>query len=115
MKTWLLTIARRLWIDHVRRMARRGESVALACDPPDTAAISDPVADAEQSELLNLAIAKLSETQRSAVVLFYQQQMNIEQVAAVMQLPAGTIKSHLYRALAKLRQLLEPQQEMLQP
>jgi len=117
MKTWLLTIARRLWIDHLRRRARAAEAalpaeVASAAGPTRRATDLD---HADRQRLLAAALAQLSEPQRCAVVMFYQQQMSVEAVAAAMAMSENTVKSHLHRARARLRELLEPQRESIMP
>ena len=53
------------------------------------------------------ALAGLSEQQRVAVVLHYLDDLSINEVAAVMELSSGAVNSHLNRARANLRGLLE--------
>ncbi len=106
MKTWLLTIARRLWIDHLRRNARREVSTLEQNETGNLPAPHESAALAEQREQLDRALDQLSEAQRCAVTLFYQQEMSVEQIAVVMQMPQGTVKSHLFRARERLRQLM---------
>lgn len=115
MRTWLLTIARRLWIDHLRHHARR--PLLLPADAPGSAT-GQPHEAAERADVgrvLDGVLAELSEPQRWAVVLFYQQQWTVEEVAAAMELPTNTIKSHLHRARTRLRELLEPRRESVMP
>ncbi len=117
MKTWLLTIARRLLINHSRRAERRvvHSEFELTSSPVDTpasiAAVNDERRDAR--ERLTRALATLSDSQRQAVVLFHQQDLSIQEVADVMQIPVGTVKSHLHRARASMRQFLAPQMEQV--
>jgi len=117
MKTWLLTIARRTWLNHLRRADNRvksGEFSYMASNEADPAALVELTDRQERArELLGKALEKLSDPQRTAIVLFHQQQLPIQEIAKVMKMPEGTVKSHLHRARAALREILEPQREVI--
>ncbi len=119
MRTWLFTIARRLWINHLRRGKHRKtveptwEQVSNERDPADAASRADRLSVTRQ--VLDTALMQLSEPQRPAVVLFHQQDMSMAEMAEVMKMPVGTVKSHLHRARAALRHILTPQLETIQP
>jgi RNA polymerase sigma-70 factor (ECF subfamily) len=52
---------------------------------------------------LERLIGALSEAQRATVTLFYYEGRSVEQVASILGLPTGTVKTHLSRARALLR------------
>src|SRR5207302_9950986 len=84
---------------------RHGREAALeaAGEPvaPDTAG---PSAERTAARLrLERAMASLSAAQRAVVTLFYYHDRSVGEVAAVLGLPAGTVKTHLSRARAALR------------
>ena len=115
MRTWLLTIARRLSINHGRRM---DEQVASTEYEGRRSGADGPAQQVEAADtraatrvVLDGALAQLSEPQRLAVVLFHEQDLSIEDVAKVMEMPVGTIKSHLHRGRSALRKILEPKLE----
>ena len=54
------------------------------------------------------SVERLSVPQRAAVLLFYREGQSCSDIADVLQLPVATVKSHLYRARAKLKEMLEP-------
>ena len=54
------------------------------------------------------AVEQLSLPQRAAVLLFYRQEQSCADIAQVLQLPVSTVKSHLHRARAHLKELLAP-------
>ncbi|MBA3577778.1 MAG: sigma-70 family RNA polymerase sigma factor [Sphingomonas sp.] len=56
---------------------------------------------------LRSAIAALPADQRSAVALFYLEEMSVAQVAVALEIPAGTVKTRLLHARRKLRLALE--------
>jgi RNA polymerase sigma factor (sigma-70 family) len=74
-------------------------------------AAPSPEAEAEAAEeraTLLRALAALSEDDRQVVSCRHLLQLTVEETASVLELPAGTVKSRLHRALGHLRQLLEP-------
>jgi RNA polymerase sigma-70 factor (ECF subfamily) len=54
----------------------------------------------------------LTETQRAVVSLFYLEDQSVEQVAASLAMPEGTVKTHLFRARRMLRQAWRREQAM---
>jgi RNA polymerase sigma-70 factor, ECF subfamily len=108
---WLLKIAHNTAIDHLR--LRRVPTVSLDAGAADkltmqlAAARSEmsPALALEQSDLasaLNAALRRLRVEYREAVVLRYHEGLSHEEIAEVMGLPVGTVKSHLHRARAEL-------------
>ena len=59
---------------------------------------------ASRTRALEHLIAQLSEAQRAVITLFYYEDQSVEQVAAVLGMPTGTVKTHLSRARAALRE-----------
>lgn len=117
MTTWLLTIARRLWLNHQRRAVNHTASPdgtpirSSAPDPADVALLADQARHARR--VLDDAMASLPEPQRTALVLFHEHDMSITEMSQVMKMPDGTIKSHLHRGRAALRRILGPQLEVI--
>jgi RNA polymerase sigma-70 factor (ECF subfamily) len=65
-------------------------------------------ADHELMGLLGQAIDRLPAIQRTLVTLYHLEDMPVGEIAIVTGLPEGTVKNYLFRARAKLRQVLEP-------
>lgn len=65
-------------------------------------------ADHELMGLLGEAIERLPTIQRTLVTLYHLEEMPVGEIATVTGLPEGTVKNYLFRARAKLRQVLEP-------
>ena len=57
----------------------------------------------EQSELLWQAVHDLPLGERTAVVLYYRESMTLKEVAMAMSVSPGTVKTHLFRARAKIQ------------
>lgn len=111
--TWLFTIAKRLYVNARQRLAPSYDTDAMGA-----AADRRSFANGAESEggdhfaasgELQSALGCLSEDQREAVVLFYQLEWSVEQIGEHLELPVGTVKSHLHRARARLRAALEDQ------
>jgi len=111
--TWLIRIALNLARDHTRtgRFRFWKRVSASAVDVAEVAAmVSTHECTAEQrliaqQQVENVwrTVAKLSSRQRSIFLLRFLEEMEIPEIAEITGLPLGTVKSHLYRALAIIR------------
>lgn len=111
MRTWLLTIARRLSINRGRHDGRvilteQFQGSQAVESAPDVAATQADTQRALRARL-NGALKQLTSSQREAILLFHQQGLGVGEVAEVMGLPVGTVKSHLHRGRAALRRIIE--------
>ena len=77
---------------------------SLAAEPEAELVEADPDLDRQR---LRIAIAGLPPDQRSAIALFYLEEMSVAEVAVALDTPAGTIKTRLMHARRKLRAALE--------
>ena len=66
----------------------------------------DQAAASEEEQLIWTAVAQLEPRQAMAVELHYRRGFAVEEIAAVMECPEGTIKTLLFRARERLRQRL---------
>jgi RNA polymerase sigma-70 factor (ECF subfamily) len=115
--TWLSRVTRNLLIDHYRRTRQDRvtdsieeqlpvleEEGAAAAARPDHA-----VAGREASEILQATLQKLSPDLREAVILRDLQEMEYREIAGVLGIPEGTVKSRINRGRAELARLLRKQ------
>jgi RNA polymerase sigma-70 factor (ECF subfamily) len=112
--TWLFTIAKRLYVNARQRLAPSYDTDAMGAAADRASFMNDGGAGDEGSHFaasgeLQSALGCLSPEQREAVVLFYQLEWSVEQIGDYLELPVGTVKSHLHRARARLRTTLEQQ------
>lgn len=84
------------------RGRRLTESLATVPEPR----VADP-AEALDRRRLRAAIDALPPDQRSAIALFYLEEMSVAEVAVALAVPIGTVKTRLMHARAKLRRALE--------
>lgn len=110
LSTWLYAITSRLCLNRLasgeRGMARQGEDALLRLSD----AGPRPDAALERRELeaaLGRAIADLPEDRRIVVVLRDLEGLSYEEIAQVLELELGTVRSRLHRARAELREKLE--------
>jgi RNA polymerase sigma-70 factor (ECF subfamily) len=107
--TWILAIARNVALNRSRRMRLEQRWQQLTDRPPD---VADPRVVPEPGEHgLTAALAALPSVQREAIVLYYVEDLGIEDVARITERPANTVKSDLRRARAALRAVLEERQD----
>ena len=108
--TWLYSILLNLHRKRLRSIERRRlrwlrwferERPASRADSPEA-----EVLRAEWRESLWAAVARLPEPQQLAVVLRYSEGLSYQQVAEILQVPIGTVKSRLHHGLAALERKL---------
>jgi RNA polymerase sigma-70 factor (ECF subfamily) len=109
---WLFTIARNLTIDHMRK--RRTLSLDSNDDTKqDTAALSNApspftlAARSEDSQRLAQSLQTLDFVYREALVLRFQEDLSLQEIATVVGAPVSTVASRIYRGLATLRAQLD--------
>lgn len=66
----------------------------------------------ERDEVLQRAISQLSPERRILIVLYHFENLSYEEIAQMLNLPVGTVKSRLNRARLALREILEPSREL---
>ena len=119
--SWLFKIANNLTIDHLRR--RRVDTISIEGAPDAvtaesakatsiTIASSDqsPLAELESRELglaIERAIGKLRPEYRACIMLRHVEDRSYEEIAEIVKLPLGTVKTYIHRARHELRMALD--------
>jgi len=105
--TWLFTIARRLLLNSLqkKRPMNAGDWLDSASSGvlELSAHASDPSDREFTSEILDGAMDTLTPHQREIVILYHHKGKSVQQVADLLGMPQGTIKSHLHRARRRMR------------
>jgi RNA polymerase sigma-70 factor (ECF subfamily) len=115
--TWLYRLVTNICLDGLRRRGRPVDSLDLELETEEGAASelespdewSRPELDAERRESaaeLRAALDRLPTAQRLALTLYYFEDARYEDVAATMELPLNTVKSHIRRGKERLAVLL---------
>jgi len=124
---WLFAIARNLTIDHLRQ--RRIFSLDSSDDASDSHAIHSPeqegkpfylashdpspfelAARTEDAQRLAHTLETLEPIHREALVLRFQEDLSLQEIATIVGVPLTTVSSRIYRGLAALRAQLEEAQ-----
>ncbi len=114
--TWVTTIARNLLVDHFRRSKQERLTDSLEAAPAgdqDALTLSEQLPDLgpspdaglqtqETQRVVHQALQRLSPELREAVILRDLQDMDYREIAAVLRVPEGTVKSRINRGRAEL-------------
>ncbi|HTL51724.1 MAG TPA: sigma-70 family RNA polymerase sigma factor [Planctomycetota bacterium] len=116
-RTYLFRIARNLWIDHCRREQHSAKNVSLDAADENGNGLRGTLAAAEpagssanasaERDLIHRAIEQLPVEQREVVLMSQIQGLLYEEVAEALEIPVGTVKSRMFHALRRLREILE--------
>jgi RNA polymerase sigma-70 factor, ECF subfamily len=120
--SWIFKIANNAAIDHLRRrtpdvLSLEGAPDAVSAERQEATALQvrdrgeSPLEELEARELgshIEGAIARLRPEYRACILLRHVEGRAYEEIAAVLGLPLGTVKTYIHRARAELRDILEP-------
>lgn len=105
LRAWLFTILHNQYVNQVRRAVREGTAVGLSETEP---MLMRAPHQGKRLELRDLerAVAKLPEEQRAVILLVGLEGMRYEEVAEILDVPVGTVRSRLSRGREALRRLM---------
>lgn len=104
LRAWIFGIARRVVMDRLRE--KYAEPARVSTDDVDLAAADDAIDLKEELALLQEELARLPVPEREVLVLFHLEELTLLEIAEVAGIPAGTVKSRLFRARRALRDQL---------
>jgi RNA polymerase sigma-70 factor (ECF subfamily) len=99
--TWLVAICRRQWA-----YRRRGERRFKTLENVEPEAANGALPD-DSREVLQAALGKLEESDRTVLVLFHLENFSYQQISQALDWPLGTVKRRLFEARRKLRHLID--------
>ncbi len=119
--TWITTLTRNLLVDHYRRARqdRLTESIDVSQSPEnDGPTLAERLADTRPTQehrvaglelkaTIQTALAQLSPDLREAVILRDLEEMDYKEIALVLSIPEGTVKSRISRGRAEMARLLQ--------
>lgn len=108
--TWLYRIVWRTCVDRTRRRDPAPTEVGSVSAPQEF----DPEArfeEAEERRTIEAALRRLPLPYQAVITLFYLEDLPLKEVAAILDLPVGTVKTHLHRARRALRTALAQHEE----
>jgi len=103
-KAWAYKTVRWRVVDQVRRRGPATQELDVACE---AAAVGAWMAETATSGQLSAQIKRLPDAEGECIHLFYLEDLSVAEIAHIQGVPAGTVKSRLNRARARLRQQFE--------
>jgi RNA polymerase sigma-70 factor (ECF subfamily) len=120
--TWLARVARNHLVDHYRRTKKErvtssleDEAGGLEEKPSPTVEPTAKVESRERKELLQQALERLSPDMREAVVLRDLQDLDYGEIAQILGVPQGTVKSRINRGRLELARVIKRMEGMRGP
>ena len=104
-KTWLFTTLHREFLGARRKLVRFPQ-VELENAEAELPVVSPPTGSRLDSAQVLALLAQLDEVYQAPVALFYLQDYSYNEIAVILEVPLGTVKSRLSRGLGHLHQLL---------
>ncbi len=121
-RSWLYTIATNVAVDGYRRQQRRPSTISLQMNvdrsQTEETELAGTLADEkaatpekhvlldEVKQKVRQAIVRLPEKQRATLVMSYYQKLSYKEIAEILDCTIGTVKSHMFRAVRTLADLL---------
>ena len=113
-ESWLFSISRHLFIDRLRQKKPVSLEALTDAEPgnfeveaTDTPSPFDLLSASQENLRVAEALKRLPAVYREVLALRFQEELSLEEIAAVVGAPASTVKSRLYRGLEALRPMLE--------
>ena len=103
--TFLYLMARQVQVDYYRKQQRRAVLVeTLKNEPPEE--VPECGGNEDKRIRIEKALNKLSDEMRSVVVMSIYQDLKYAEIAEILDIPLGTVKTRMFHALQKLRKVL---------
>ncbi|OWY25852.1 RNA polymerase sigma factor [Sphingobacteriales bacterium UPWRP_1] len=101
-RAYLFSVAHKNMIDFMRKNSRISQMEEI----PDYFSVSDGKSNADLTDALNQSLAKLTEVQRSVLLLRDYEGYSYEEIAQITELTEAQVKVYIYRARQKMQQYL---------
>ncbi len=110
-RAWVFRIATNLALTELRRRTydadQRLDEEALAVPDPHALDPQGLVEAEERERMLEAGLARLADEQRAVILLRVRQGLGIREIASVLDVPEGTVKSRIHYAVRKLRTFID--------
>jgi RNA polymerase sigma-70 factor (ECF subfamily) len=121
LKTWLYRIAHNLCLNELKKRGSRGEHISFDEEgeekvhgllPEERPSLEEKIESRDLSQCVRALVEDLPLPYRTVITLFYIQQARYEEIAEIMGIPLGTVKTYLHRARLRLRDLVLADSEL---
>jgi RNA polymerase sigma-70 factor (ECF subfamily) len=106
-RAWLVRMTWRIALDRIRSAGRRERRELASIDPAPAATAEDLAASSEFNRRLHGAIDELPEKLRVVIILAAIEGHDVQEVARLLEVPEGTVKSRIYAARKRLAETLQ--------
>jgi len=110
LKAWLYRVARNTALNHLRAEQRHQAAITKKLEQPSSEECEQEFS-VEDAEAVHAALDKIELPFREALTLYFLEDLSIRQMAEILDIPEGTIKSRLFHGRQKLRAILEKSHE----
>jgi RNA polymerase sigma-70 factor (ECF subfamily) len=107
---WLYTIARRTAMTYFRRHYAQREEFGSPVIEQELDAADDFQLQLDNVELVHFGLVRVGRAEREVLTLFFLEDLSLQEVATVLDIPVGTVKSRLFKARCDLRTILQQEQ-----
>jgi RNA polymerase sigma-70 factor (ECF subfamily) len=104
---WLYTIARRTAMNHFRGKYSTPETQSAELLADEAGVDTDEQLTFENAELVHFGLGRLGLAEREVLTLYFLNDLTVGEIAALLEIPAGTVKSRMSKARHDLRRVLE--------
>lgn len=119
--TWLMSVTRNLLVDHYRKHKKESGDVALEevfetveTNPAPMKSAVEELSTRDRIEMVRWGLSKLSPDLREAVLLRDCEEMRYGEIAMVLKVPEGTVKSRINRGRIELARILERKRDQIE-
>ncbi len=112
-QNWLLQIAKNLCIDQYRRQHRKDREFLVDAEPEEvkyewSGPAPDPTSSSDLKHIFGLCLSRLSERQRMIFVMRHYNQLHYTEIAQILNIAVGTVKSLNFKAIQNLKIHMSP-------
>ncbi|MFA9453744.1 MAG: RNA polymerase sigma factor [Candidatus Aminicenantaceae bacterium] len=112
-QNWLLQIAKNLCIDHYRKQHKKDREFLVDVEPEEvgldrSGPAPDPSSATDLKDVFGLCLSRLSERQRMIFVMRHYNQLHYTEIAQILNIAVGTVKSLNFKAIQNLKAHMSP-------
>ena len=114
-KSYLITVAMNLWRNRLRKTAWRKKIVdvsflgeeELSQIADERTSVEDEVERKQEGERVRKSVLSLPDKHRAVILTYYMEDMSMDEIAAALKIPVGTVKSRMNKAKTMLKERLQ--------
>ena len=112
-QNWLLQIAKNLCIDHYRRQHKKDREFLVGTEPEEvrhkhSGPAPEPTSASDLKDVFGICLSRLTERQRMIFVMRHYNQLQYSEIAQILNIAVGTVKSLNFKAIQNLKTHMSP-------